>query len=204
MEGNTVGPLRYSRDISIGCGDAVGGIPWWRLRVSGRGQGNTGGPVPMVWGRTGWFAHVMAVTERELAAILDHCRSLVGAAGELTSAAAARTDRATQALVRWEGEFRDQFIRRFDHEAEDIADRATGLRAEADAWASVWASAVNELNQQRRQVAVDRVRDDRGAGEQFVDFFVGDDSSEQVRAFVPVSAPTAATGFAPTGGLETW
>ncbi|MEL6980849.1 MAG: hypothetical protein AAFO29_00330, partial [Actinomycetota bacterium] len=130
------------------------------------------------------------MTERELAAILDHCRSLVDAADNLTGTAAARAEQAGQALVRWEGEFRDLFINRVDHEATDLADRAIGLRAEADAWAGVWADTVNELNQQRRQDAVDRVSDTRGTGERFIDFFVGDDSSDQIRAFVPVPIPT--------------
>jgi hypothetical protein len=146
----------------------------------------------------------MAVTEHELAAILDHCRSLVDGAESLVDAVTARADRAAQALLRWDGEFRDQFVQRLDHEAIDLSARAAGLRAEADAWAAVWASTVNELNQRRREAAVDRVRDARGNGERFIDVFVGDDSSDQVRAFVPVSTPTAASGFAATGGLETW
>ena len=157
----------------------------------------------MAVGPSQWFPRVMVVvTERELAAILDHCRSLIDAADEFAQAARGRAGKAALATAEWEGEFRETFVRRFDHEAEDLADRVSGLRADADSWAMAWADTVNELNRQRRQAAIDRISDTRGAGERFVDFFVGDDSSEQVRAVDPVPVPTAATRFAATGGLE--
>ena len=105
---------------------------------------------------------------------------------------------------RWEGEFRDTFVIRMDHELIDLAARVNGLRAEADEWAAVWAETVNHVNQQRRADAVDRISDARGTGEQFVDIFVGDDSGEQVREVRPVPVPTAASRYAATGGLETF
>ncbi len=142
------------------------------------------------------------VTEAELAAILDHCRALVDAADQLDRSSRERVGKATAATARWEGDFRDVFIQRFDHEADDLLDQARGFRAEADAWASVWATTVDHLNHQRRQAAVDRISDARGTGERFVDVFVGDDSGQQVRPVEPVLVPTAATRFAATGGLE--
>ncbi len=144
----------------------------------------------------------MAVTEAELAAILDHCRALLDAADEVERAARARSARAETAARRWDGPHRDEFVVRLADEVDDLGDRVRRLRVEADAWAQVWADTVNELNRRRREEAVERVRSDRGVGESFVDLFVGDDSEQHVRGHHPVPVPTATSRFAATGGLE--
>lgn len=146
----------------------------------------------------------MAVSEYELAAILDHCRALIDAADQFEDYASARADNARRAKVQWEGPYRDEFGSRFEEEADDLGRRVRGLRSEADDWAIVWAETVNTLNQERHQQAVDEISSNRGLGESFVDVFVGDDSSEQVRPYQPVSVPTRSSRYAATGGLETF
>ncbi len=144
----------------------------------------------------------MAVTDSELAAILDHCRSLIDAADQFEHAARARADRAIAAMRAWDGPHRDEFDFRFRGEADDLGDRVRRLRVEADAWAQVWADTVNETNRRRREDAVERISASRGVGESFVDLFVGDDSDQQVRDHRPVSVPLAVHRYAATGGLE--
>lgn len=146
----------------------------------------------------------MTVVESELAAVLDHCRTLIDASDQFDQAGQQRIRMYEVATSDWEGPHRLTFATRFTDESTDLAQRASGLRAEADAWARIWADAVNRINQERRQAAVDEVRSQRGLGESIVDLFVGDDSAQQVRPFHPVSVPTAATRFAATGGLETF
>jgi len=73
----------------------------------------------------------MVATEAELAAILDHRRSLVDVADQLDQVATERSGKAE--VTRWAGEFRDVFVQRFDPEVDDLLDRIRGLRSEADA-----------------------------------------------------------------------
>lgn len=146
----------------------------------------------------------MPVTEADLLAILRHCRNLLDAAEQVDAAAAERDRAAMDALAAWSGELADVFRTRRDDEAVDLATCASDLRADADAWAQVWADTVNEINTRRRADAVDQVRDRRGFGEQFVDIFHGDDSDAQVRSYEPIPVPTAASRYAATGGLETF
>lgn len=146
---------------------------------------------------------MVSVGSYELTAILDHCRSLLDASHEVRSTANVRAFKAATAKRHWEGAFKIDFTNRFDAESDDLTARSRGLKEEADAWAEVWASAVNEENERRRQEAVDAVSDARGFGEKFGDFWIGhDDSGDQVRTVEPVSVPTAETRYAPTGGLE--
>lgn len=91
-----------------------------------------------------------------------------------------------------------------EQEAEDLTARSRELLDDADAWARVWADTVNQINQQRGDAAVQRLRDERGFGEQLVDVFHGDDSKDHVPTVQPVSVPTAQTRFAATGGLESF
>lgn len=146
----------------------------------------------------------MAVSQYELDAILDHCRSLIDAADEFDAAAGARADKASSAKTRWEGPFRREFNDRSDYESSDLDSRVRGFRTEADQWAQIWADTVNKINTERQQAAVDQISSNRGFGESFVDVFVGDDSHEQVRSVEPVSVPSEATRFAATGGLESF
>jgi len=146
----------------------------------------------------------VAVTEWELVAVLDHCRSLIDAADQLGHVGRQRDWRAEAAVRHWEGPHRVTFDARYADESADLAHRASGLRSEADDWARIWAESVNRINQQRRQDAVDQISSQRSVGESFVDLFVGDDSGQQVRAFQAVAVPTAATRYAATGGLETF
>lgn len=146
----------------------------------------------------------MAVTSAELDAILDHCRSLIDAASDLSDEARARANKADIAGKKWEGPHYVTFTRRLDAEAQDLAARSRELRAEADAWAQAWADNVNRLNRQRREEAIDLISSQRGFGESFVDVFVGDDSGDQVRDYEPVSVPVEDNRYAPTGQLESF
>ena len=146
----------------------------------------------------------MPVTESELAAVLDHCRSLIDAGDQLEQAARERSRKAEVATGAWEGPHRLTFNDRYAEESEDLHRRIRGLRSEAHAWARIWAEAVNRINRERRERAVEEISSSRGIGESLVDIFVGDDSGDQVRAFQPVPVPTEATRFAATGGLETF
>ena len=118
---------------------------------------------------------------------------------------------AVCALVGEHGGDEDQLIAALLHDyledvpgtsADDLAARSQGLIADAEAWARAWADTVNRINQQRRDDAVERERNSRGFGEQFVDIFHGDDSDQQVRPVELVSVPTAESRYAATGGLE--
>lgn len=144
----------------------------------------------------------MPVTQTDLDAVLRHCRTLADVADELTAVARARADAATEALRRWNGDFAEVFEARIDDEAIDLADRARDLRSDADAWARIWADTLNAENRRRRSQAVEDERNRRGAGEQFVDFFHGDDSDAQVRPYHDVPTPSAASGYLATGELE--
>jgi hypothetical protein len=146
----------------------------------------------------------MTATELELAAVLDHCRNLVDAADRLAHVGRERDRRYEVAVRQWAGPHRQSFDARYRQESADLSTRIWGLRSEADAWAVVWADEVNRINQRRRDAAVDLVSAGRGLGESFVDLFVGDDSSHQVRAYHPVAVPTAANRFVATGGLESF
>lgn len=146
----------------------------------------------------------MPVTEGDLVAVLHHCRALSDAADQLDAIAVERHDAGQDALADWTGDLADVFVARRDDEASDLASCAADLRADADAWAQVWADTVNDLNARRREGAVERLRAERSFGEQFVDTFVGDDSDALVRPWQPVTVPTSATGYAATGGLETF
>lgn len=146
----------------------------------------------------------MAVTEAELAAVLNHCRSLLDAAERLATARMTRGDEATQALGQWRGPYAEVFAGEVDAESRDWTVRVAGFRAEADEWAWVWADTVNRINRTRREAAVDEISSQRGFGETLVDLAVGDDSGEQVREFEPVGVPVAATRYRATGGLESF
>lgn len=144
----------------------------------------------------------MAVSEYELNAILDHCRSLIDAADQFEESATHRTEKARIAKAKWEGPFRGDFNFRLDEELADLANRARAFRSEADQWAQIWADTVNEMNERRRESAINEISSRRGFGESFVDVFVGDDSHEQVRPHEPVTVPTAESRYSATGGLE--
>ncbi len=92
--------------------------------------------------------------------------------------------------------------RRASDESSDLRSVIAGLRDEADAWARVWADTVNAVNRDRRQARVGEISAARGVGERLVDIVAGDDSTEHLRHYLPVLVPTAATRYAPTGGLE--
>jgi len=144
----------------------------------------------------------MSLSEHDLAQILEHCRDLHDAAAQLNHLAVSRYAAADDARGTWQGEHEVTFARRMEAEADELTARSEGLVADADSWARVWADTVNQINQQRRDDAVERERNSRGFGEQFVDIFHGDDSDLQVRQIELVSVPTAASRYAATGGLE--
>ncbi len=147
---------------------------------------------------------MMGVVESCLAAVLDHCRSLFDAADHLEQIGRER-DRTFEVTIRiWEGPHRVTFENRYREESVDRAQRVRGLRAEADAWAAVWADEVNRINRECRSEAVAATGTRQGFGEGVLDLYIGDDSGGRVRAFDPVVAPTAVTRFTATGGLETF
>lgn len=146
----------------------------------------------------------MSVSEFELSKILAHCRDLADAGAQLNNRAVGRYRVAADAQRLWSGDHGDTFRSRMEYEAQELSSVARGLMTEADEWAHVWAQTVNQINRRRREAAVQQVRDQRGVGEQIIDVFVGDDSDQLVRAFHPVAVPTAASGYAPTGGLESF
>lgn len=146
----------------------------------------------------------MSLSEFELAQILVHCRQLFDASTQLNYLAVGRHRVAFDARRGWVGEHADTFGLRMEQEAVDLTARSRELLDDADAWARVWADTVNQINQQRRDAAVQRLRDERGFGEQLVDVFHGDDSKDHVPTVRPVSVPTAQTRYAPTGGLESF
>lgn len=154
-------------------------------------------PVKCLW-------PAMSLSEFELSQILVHCRQLFDASTQLNYLAVGRHRVAHGARREWDGEHADTFGLRMEQEAEDLVARSRELRDDAEAWAQVWADAVNEINQQWRETAVQRLRDERGFGEQLVDVFHGDDSKDHVPTVQPVSVPTAQTRFAATGGLESF
>lgn len=144
----------------------------------------------------------MTVTEDDLGLVLGHCRDLLSAADELREIARLRGEKAEGALRLWEGSHSRTFVVRKEEEDRDIGEQGAALRREADAWARVWADTVDRINGDRRAAAVEAERASRGSGESFIDLFVGDDSGEMVRSFVPVTTPTAETNYSATGGLE--
>jgi hypothetical protein len=146
----------------------------------------------------------MALTESDLTEILLHCRDLAAAADHLDGLNISRGADAETLLNFWVGPHADTFGQRAGDDSQSMRDRSRNLRAEADEWARVWADTVNQINSQRREDAVEAERHRRGTGEQFFDIFLGDDSDDQVRDYVPVPVPTAASGYAATGGLETF
>lgn len=146
----------------------------------------------------------MALTESDLVEILLHCRDLAAAADHLDDLDTSRGADAETLLNYWFGPHADTFRQRAEDDSQSIRDRARNLRAEADEWARAWADTVNQINRQRREDAVEAEQARRGTGERFFDRFLGDDSDDQVRDYVPVPVPTAASGYAATGGLETF
>lgn len=144
----------------------------------------------------------MSVSEADLLTILSHCRDLLAAANELEAIRGDRHERIGVATRQWRGPHARTFGQRIGDEGLDIDSRITGLKNDADEWASIWARTVNEINTARRDAAVDAERNSRSFGESFVDVFVGDDSNDMVRSYTPVDVPTAATNYAATGGLE--
>ncbi len=146
----------------------------------------------------------MSLTEPDLAQILAHCRDLLDAATQLNGLATGRYDSAFQATRHWTGEHATTFAARLDSEADDLAARGRELKADADAWAQIWAQTVDTINARRRADAVDQARSRRGLGEQLVDVAHGDDSDAQVRPLISVPVPTAVNRYAATGWLETF
>ncbi len=146
----------------------------------------------------------MSLSELDLAQILAHCRDLLDAATQLNGLATGRYDAAYRATRRWTGEHAETFAARLDAEAEDLAARSRELKQDADDWARIWADTVAAINRERREAAVDRVRSERGFGEQLVDIVHGDDSADLVQPFTSVRVPTAAERYAATGGLESF
>jgi len=144
----------------------------------------------------------MSLSEADLALVLAHCRDLLDASTQLNSLAVGRHQAAFDARRQWEGEHEVTFGLRMGAEAEDLSARSRELLDDADAWARVWADAVNNINQQRRDAAVEQRRNERGVGERFVDVFHGDDSDDLVPPVEVVAVPTASTHYAATGGLE--
>ncbi len=145
---------------------------------------------------------VMAVSEDDLAAVLDYCRALAAGADQLELAARDRDAAVTAALVAWRGPLARAFAVRSSEEAVDLAAVVRGLRDEADDWARVWADTVNAVNRARHDARVEEFSGARSMGERLVDVLAGDDSDDQVRPFIEVAVPTTRTGYAPTGGLE--
>lgn len=146
----------------------------------------------------------MSLTEADLSRVLDHARQLQDAADQLRAIGRSRGDAVVDALVDWEGWTADTFALRATDDDRELLALANRLDAQAQDWAEVWADTVNLINADRREAAVKAEKESRGAGERFVDTFVGDDSDELVREFEPVRVPRADRGFAPTGGLETY
>lgn len=144
----------------------------------------------------------MALTDADLDEILSHCRDLLAVAVDLEALDARRGVEVSELLSSWKGPHADLFGLWVAEESRSRLFRARNLRAEADDRARVRAEAVNRVNAERREAAVEAERTSRGFGEQLVDFFIGDDSVDQVRPYLPVAVPTAATGFVATGGLE--
>lgn len=135
---------------------------------------------------------VAGVTSDDLDAVLAHCRALWAGAEQVEAAGRARDGAVTGALVGWRGPLARTFAERATAEAEELAAVVRALRAEAEAWAGVWADTVNTVNRARREAQVAEVSGARSPG---------DDPGALVAPFTPVAVPSAATGFAPTGGL---
>jgi hypothetical protein len=144
----------------------------------------------------------MSLSEDDLALDLAHCRDLLDASTQLNSLAVGRHETAWQARRRWESEHEVTFGLRMESEADDLSARSRELLDDADAWARVWADAVNRINRERRAEAVERLRRERGVAERFVDVFHGDDTDDLVRRVDPVLVPIAQTRYSATGGLE--
>lgn len=108
----------------------------------------------------------------DLTMVLVHARALAAAADELDGIRLDRAAAVERALARWRGPAAEEFRARVEHEDQAMRFRADGLRAEADAWAGVWARTVDLSNADRPGGPVPP----------------------------PVAVPTATSGYAPTGG----
>jgi uncharacterized protein YukE len=123
------------------------------------------------------------LSDADLSLILGHARSLAAAAEELDGIRGDRAAAVQQALARWIGPSADEFRARAEHDDRTMRVRAGGLRAGADAWAAVWARAVERNNAELGSFG-SGTADLGGSG-----------------ARLPVLTPSAATGYAPTGGI---
>lgn len=124
-------------------------------------------------------------------------RKLWAMADELERSKVTRTKSAATAKTVWRGAYADQFAVRMTDEDTSRANVVNSLRKEAEEWATSWANAMNEQNRRNRAKAVDAEREQRSGEEKFGDFFVGDDSDEQV-AKVGDATPPKGPSFTPT------
>lgn len=107
-------------------------------------------------------------------------RKLWSLADDLERSKLTRTQQADTAKAVWRGQYADQFGVRMTDEDTTRANVINGLREEAKGWATSWKNAMDEQNRRNRAKAVDEERENRSGAEKFGDFFVGDDSDEQV------------------------
>ena len=121
----------------------------------------------------------VTVTESELAAVLQHCRTLQAAADEVLATMDARRPWVEAALRSWRGPTLGWIRGAVADEEYRAQVCAARLRAEADGWAQFWADVLNAHNSR-----------------------VGGVFQREPLTMVPVAPPPAAhNGYAPTGSL---
>lgn len=140
----------------------------------------------------------MARVDFDFEGSLELARELWDLADSLPALERRRSDGSDNASKDWQGAHGDRFRLQSDSEPEAFSNAEERLRAAANSWASAWARATDEQNQRDHADEVEAERESRGSGEQFVDWFMGDDSAEVVGpAPDPVSTPTGPR-FSPT------
>ncbi len=149
---------------------------------------------------------------RQAAADLGRLTSGAAVAYNYSGGGGRVADKAV-AVQDWIGPHRDTFESLFDNEMDSA--RTTGIRLgeEADAWARFWATAINARNDRLHDEALDRYRDNMGTYQSLVqDYHDAVDEDPQMQELLslpsppsapsrpsPVTVPTAASGYQPTG-----
>ncbi len=137
----------------------------------------------------------------DFAGALTLCRDLWALADDLETYGADRTAALLVALEDWRGPEADSMTEDvWPAETSNLVTGIDQLRSGALAWADSWSAAQQMHNNRQYAIAIDQEQSTRSTGEQFVDWFVGDDSARHVPA-PGESATPQAPGFEPTTGF---
>ena len=128
---------------------------------------------------------------------LKLARELWQLADSIESSRRQRDSHAATALRAWAGPLRNTFLESATTESQNSATVVGLLREEANAWARLWASAMDEQNRRNRAAKERTISAERSVGEQFIDLFKGDDSGSHL-ASAPVAAIPQPPGFVAT------